>query len=75
MRALGYDACVACEEAVVFQVLLVLGVDLDECACYREAQSLALAGEAAAVEIGLDVIFLGNVEQLEGLLYDILQYA
>ena len=53
----------------------VLGVDLDECACYREAQSLALAGEAAAVEIGLDVIFLGNVEQLEGLLYDILQYA
>ena len=43
--------------------------------CYREAQSLALACEAAAVEIGLDVIFLGNVEQLEGLLYDILQYA
>ena len=60
---------------MVLQVLLVFGVDFHEGACYREAQSLALAGEAAAVEVGLDVILLGNVEQLKGLLYNVLEYA
>ena len=70
-----YDAGVACKEAMVFQVLLVLSVDFDKSACYRETQSLALACEAAAVKIGLDVIFLYNIEQLEGLLNDILKYA
>ena len=70
-----YYARVACKEAVVFQVLLVFGVYFDECACYREAQSLALAGEAAAVKVGLNVIFLHNIEQLKGLLYHILEYA
>ena len=68
-----YNACVASQESVVFQVLLVFCVHLDEGACDSETQSLALACEAAAVEVCLDVIFLCSLEQQQWLFYHVLQ--
>ena len=59
------NAAVACEETVILQVLLVFGVHLDECAGDSKTQSLALACEAASVEVDLDVVFLFNTQQGE----------
>ena len=60
---------------MIFQILLVLSVNLNECACYREAERLALACETATVKVHFDVIFLCCVKHLQRLLYDILQYC
>ena len=69
------DTCVASKESVILKILLILSVNLYEGACYGKTQSLALACEAAAVEIGLDVVFLHYVKYLQGLFYDVLQYC
>ena len=70
-----YLTCITCQEAVVLQILLILFVNLHQCACNGEAQSLRLTGEATAVQIGLDVILLCCLQQLQRLLYDILKYC
>ena len=64
---------VACEEALVLEGLLVFSVNLHQCAGDGETQSLALTGEAATVEVCLDVILLNSVEQKQWLLYYILE--
>ena len=62
---------VACEEAVVLEVLLVFCVDLHQGAGDGEAKSLALACVTATIEVGLDVVFLSDLEQLQRLLHHV----
>ena len=62
------NARVAGQEAFILEGFLVLGVNLDESAGDAQAQSLALAGKAATVEIGLYVIVALDTEQLKRLL-------
>ena len=64
---------VACEEALYLESLLVLSVNLNECASDSEAESLALTCETATVEVYLDVIFLFHTEQEQRLLNNVLQ--
>ena len=64
---------VACQESVVLQALLVFSVDLDQCTSDGETQSLALACEAATIEVGLDVILPLYTKQLQRLLNHVLQ--
>ena len=47
----------------------------NECAGDSETQSLALSCVAAAVEVGLDVVFLNCVEGCQRLLHYVLQYC
>jgi len=65
--------CIACEEALCLESLLVLGINLNECAGNGKTQSLALACEAATVESSLDVVLAFCFEQLKGLLDNILK--
>ena len=67
------SARVAGHEAVLAQYALVLGVDLHQCAGDSQTQGLGLAGVAAAVEVDVDVILLGDAKGGEGLLYDVLK--
>ena len=62
-----YLTGVASQESVILQVFLVLSIYLDESAGNSETQSLALASEAATVEICLDVIFLSCFQQVQRL--------
>ena len=64
---------VAGHEAFLTKSLLVLGIDLHECAGNGETQGLALSGVTTSEEIHLDVILLSHIQQVEGLLYDILK--
>src|SRR3712207_3634085 len=64
-------AAVACEEACILESLLVFGVDFHESTCDSEAKGLALACKTATVEVGLDVVFTINIEQLQWLLYHV----
>jgi hypothetical protein len=64
---------VASEEAVILEVLLILSVNLNECASDSEAESLALTCETATVEVSLDVILLSYFKKLQRLLNNILQ--
>ena len=64
---------IASQESMVLQVLLVLSIDLYECAGNGKAQSLALTSEAATVEGCLDVIFLSDLQQAQRLLHHVLQ--
>ena len=64
---------VASHESVILQSLLVLSVHLNECACDSEAESLALACEAATVKVCLDVILLCYLKELEWLLNHVLE--
>ena len=64
---------IACEEAFVLQCLLVIGIDLNQCAGDCKTQSLALSGVTTAVKIYLNVIFAFNTQELQRLLYNILQ--
>ena len=68
-----HNAGVAGEEALVFEGFLVLFIDFHKCACNGESESLALTCKAATVEVHLDVILLSNVEQVQGLLDNILE--
>ena len=68
-----HGTAVAGEESSVLELFLVLCVDFHQGAGDGQAQGLALAGEAATVEVGLDVVLLGDVEELQRLLDDILQ--
>ena len=56
---------ITCEESVVLEVLLVFSVDLHQRTCDGETQGLALAGETTAVEVGLDIVLLCDLEQLD----------
>ena len=64
---------IAGQETVVFQSLLVLGINLDQCTGDSEAQSLALTSETTTVEVGLDVILLSDLQEVQRLLHHILQ--
>ena len=55
------------------QDCLVVGVELNESTGNTEAESFCLAFIAAAVKIYLKVIFFGNFENRQGLLYDVLK--
>ena len=73
-RLLALDlAAVACQESLGLQCFLVLGVQLDQCACNGETQSLALTRETATVEVHFDVVLLGYLKQVQRLLHHILQ--
>ena len=52
---------------------LVVGVDFHQSAGDTEAESLSLAFVATAVEVYVDVVFLGAVKCVEGLFYDVLK--
>ena len=62
-------AAVAGEESLNLEGLLVIGVHLDKGAGDSHAQGLALTSETATVEVGLDVILLGALQQSQGLLH------
>jgi len=64
---------IAGQETVVFQALLILSINLDECTGDSEAESLALTSEATTVEVGLDVIFLSYLQQVQRLLNHVLE--
>ena len=64
---------VAGHETFGAEGLLVLGIDLHECAGNGQTESLALSGEAATVNVHLDVVLLCGVEQRERLLHHELQ--
>ena len=69
-RLLALDGtAVAREESGVLELLLVLGVDLDERTGDGEAQGLALTGETTTVEVYLNIILTLSLEQLQWLLY------
>jgi predicted solute-binding protein len=58
---------------VILKVLLILSVNLNECASDSKAKSLALTCETATVEVSLDVILLSYFKKLQRLLNNILQ--
>jgi hypothetical protein len=58
---------------VILEVLLILSVNLNECASDSKAESLALTCETATVEVSLDVILLSYFKKLQRLLNNILQ--
>ena len=64
---------VACEEALVRESLLVLGINLHEGAGNGEAQGLALAGEATTIKVSLYIILLSNFQECQWLLNHILK--
>ena len=66
---------VAHEETFFLQSRTVLDVVLAECAGDSHAQSLSLAGDSTAIEIGLDIPFAFSVGNLQGLVDDVLQRA
>ena len=66
-------ARVAAEEALSFQSRAEFGVDLGEGLRDSHAESLGLTGDAAAVQVSLDVILTHQVGHLEGLLDLVLQ--
>jgi len=66
---------VASEESESLESLLVVSVDLDQSACYRHSQSLALTSETTSIEICLYVILAINIKCLQRLLNHILQYS
>jgi len=68
-------AAVACHKAFGTECLLVLSVNLDQGACDSQAESLRLTGVATAIEVHVDVVLLGHVEQRERLLHDELEYG
>ena len=68
-----YLTAVAGHEAFGTECLLVLGVDLNQCAGDSQTQSLALAGVTATLQVNLDIILLCYVQQVQGLLYYVLQ--
>jgi hypothetical protein len=70
-----YGAWVASHETFCTKGFLILGVNLYEGAGDGEAESLALSGITATEEVHLDVILLGNVEQVQRLLHDELEYG
>ena len=64
---------VAGHEAFLAESLLVVGIDFNKCAGDSEAESLALSGVATSEKVHLDVVLLSHIEEVEGLLNDILQ--
>ena len=66
-------AAVACHETFSTECLLVLSINLHESAGNSEAKSLRLTCVTAAIEVNVDVILLGNVEQSQRLLNHELQ--
>ena len=68
-----YGARVACHEAFRTESGFVFGIDLHQSAGDGETKSLGLSFVTAAVEVGVDVVFLNAVESRERLLYDILK--
>ena len=68
-----YLTAVASHEAFGTECLLVLGIDLNQCAGDSQTQSLALAGVTATLQVNLDIILLCYVQQVQGLLYYELQ--
>ena len=68
-----YLTAVACQETFVLQRLLILGIDLHQCTGDSEAERLALTSETTSVEVGLDVILLSDLQQVQRLLHHILQ--
>ncbi len=68
-----YLAAVACHKAFGTECLLILSVDLHQCACNSQAQSLRLAGVTATCEINFDVVLLDSVNRSQGLLNHELQ--
>lgn len=61
---------VASHEAVLAQQSLVLGVDFHESASDGEAECFSLTLVATTIEIYVDVVFLGDFEERQGLLND-----
>ena len=68
-----YLTAVASHEAFSTECLLVLGIDLNQCAGDSQTESLALTGETATLQVNLDIIRLCNVQQVQGLLNNVLQ--
>ncbi len=68
-----YGARVAGHEAVFAEYGLVVGVDFDESASYAKTKGFGLSFVATAVEVDVNVVFVGNFEGCEGLLNDILK--
>ena len=64
------NARVAGDEACAAESLLVVGVDFDESAGNREAESFGLTFVAAAVEVDADVVFFCGLEEGERLFND-----
>ena len=68
-----YGARVAGHETCLAEHSLVFGVDFHQCACDSEAECFCLAFVAAAVQIYVDVVFVGCLEGAQGLLNDVLE--
>ncbi len=68
-----YLTAVACQETSILQLFLVLFVHLDEGTGNSHAESLALTCKATTVEIHLNIILLGHLEQVQRLLHHVLQ--
>ena len=64
---------VAGHEAMLAEGRLVFGIDFDKSASDAETESFCLSFVAAAVEIDMDIVFVGNFKSVERLLNDILK--